>query len=112
MRHALTAVLLLMLSAGSGAAQGMPAFHIEATCREAQALGPEDTDPYQGCVKDERTARVEIQRIWGQFEAADRSACVQETELGGYPSYVEVLTCLQMYRGTPTTPLKPRRRGD
>jgi hypothetical protein len=28
------------------------------------------------------------------------------------PSYVEVLTCLQMDSGTPTTALKPRRRGD
>jgi hypothetical protein len=112
MLQAFTAALFLALSAGPGLAQGLPAFDVEATCREAQPLGPEDRDPYQGCLKDERTARTELQRVWGGFEAADRSTCVQETELGGYPSYVELLTCLQMYKGPPTTPLKTRRRGD
>ena len=106
------AATLLMLSASISVAQQLPRFDIEATCREAQPLGPEDRDPYQGCMKDEGTARAELQRQWAQFDAANRTTCVEETGIGGYPSYVEVLTCLQMYSGTPTTTLKPRRRGD
>ena len=112
MRQTFPAAILLVLSTGPGLAQGLPPFDIEATCREAQPLGPEDRDPYQGCMRDERTARGELQRRWAQFEAANRNTCVEETGVGGYPSYVEVLTCLQMYGGPSTTTLKPRRRGD
>jgi len=109
----LAAAILLMLSANIGTAQQLPHFDIEATCREAQPLGPEDRDPYQGCMKDEGIARSELQRQWTRFDAGNRDTCVEETGLGGYPSYVEVLTCLQMYAGTPApTTLKPRRRGD
>jgi hypothetical protein len=108
----LAAATLLMLPANISIAQQLPRFDIEATCREAQPLGPEDRDPYQGCIRDEGQARAELQRQWAQFDPANRTSCVEETGIGGYPSYVEVLTCLQMYSGAPTTPLKPRRRGD
>ena len=112
MLRAFATATLLMLSTKISMAQQLPRFDIEATCREAQPLGPEDRDPYQGCLKDEGQARAELQRQWAQFDPVNRTSCVEETGLGGYPSYVEVLTCLQMYSGTPTTALKLRRRGD
>jgi hypothetical protein len=108
----LAAVILLMLSVGASAAQQLLHFDIEATCRAAHPLGPEDRDPYEGCMKDEGVARSELQRQWARFEAGNRDLCAEETRVGGYPSYVEVLTCLQMFSGTPTATLKPRRRGD
>ena len=112
MLQAFATASLLMLPASASVAQQLPRFDIEATCREAQPLGPEDRDPYQGCIRDEGQARAELQRQWAQFDPANRTSCVEETGIGGYPSYVEVLTCVQMYSGTPTTSLKPRRRGD
>ena len=112
MVQVLAAVILLLLSIDSGTAQQLPTFNIEETCRVAHPLGPEDRDPYQGCMRDEATARSELQRQWTRFEAGNRDLCAEETRIGGYPSYVEVLTCLQMFGGTPTTSLKPRRRGD
>src|SRR5215212_10868918 len=111
MFQVLAATILLVLSTGIGAAQQLPTFNIEETCRAAHPLGPEERDPYQGCMKDEATARSELQRQWARFEAGNRDLCAQETRIGGYPSYVEVLTCLQMFGG-PATPLKLRRRGD
>src|SRR5215210_1369664 len=112
MFQVLAATILLVLSTGIGAAQQLPTFDIEATCRAAHPLGPEDRDPYEGCMKDEGVARSEHQRQWARFEAGNRDLCAEETRVGGYPSYVEVLTCLQMFSGTPTTALKPRRRAD
>jgi hypothetical protein len=103
---------LLMLSTGIGTAQQLPTFNIDATCRAAHPLGPEDRDPYQGCMRDEASARSELQRQWTQFDAGNRDLCAEETRIGGYPSYVEVLTCLQTFGGPPTTALKLRRRGD
>jgi hypothetical protein len=49
MLQAFAAATLLMLSTKISLAQQLPRFDIEATCREAQPLGPEDRDPYQGC---------------------------------------------------------------
>jgi hypothetical protein len=112
MLQAFAAGTLVMLSASIAVAQQLPTFNLEETCRAAHPLGPEDRDPYQGCMKDEGAARNELQRQWMRFEAGNRDLCAEETRVGGYPSYVEVLTCLQMFSGTPTTPLKPRRRGD
>src|SRR3954447_1317893 len=65
MLQAFAAATLLMLSASISVAQQLPRFDIEATCREAQPLGPEDRDPYQGCMKDEGPARAELQRQIG-----------------------------------------------
>ena len=112
MLQVFTAAVLLTLSANVGVAQGLPNFDIEGTCRAAQPLSPEDRDPYQGCMKDERVARTELQSGWAQFEAENRNTCVEETGIGGYPSYVEVLSCLQMFNGSPSSTLRPRRRGD
>src|SRR3954453_83672 len=50
MLQAFAAATLLMMSASISIAQQLPCFGIEATCREAQPLGPEDRDPYQGCI--------------------------------------------------------------
>jgi hypothetical protein len=107
-----TFVAALLITSAAPVAEGVPRFNIEATCRAAQALGPEDTDPVRGCLTDERAAEGDLQRHWASFNPGNRSTCVQETGVGGYPSYVEVLTCLQMYGAeTSSTTLKPRRRG-
>jgi len=53
MFQVLAAAILLTLSSGIGAAQQLPTFNIEETCRAAHPLGPEDRDPYQGCMRDE-----------------------------------------------------------
>jgi hypothetical protein len=47
---------------------------------------------------DEKGARAELEKQWSQFSPALRQRCVDTTETGGNPSYVEVLVCLQMGR--------------
>lgn len=49
------------------------------------------------CSKDEGTALRELQQTWPQFKAADKRNCTSEaTAIGGFASYVELLTCLEM----------------
>ena len=55
-----TAVGLLALLATPVFANEPPRFNIEATCRAAQPLGPEDRAPYDGCVRDESEARSQL----------------------------------------------------
>jgi hypothetical protein len=90
-------------------AQQLPRFNIGASCRSAQALTPQDRDPVQGCIRDETEAERQLQNVWTGAVAAHREACAAETQVQGTPSYVDVLTCLQMYQGTAST-APPRRR--
>jgi hypothetical protein len=78
------------------AGQEMPRFDLQATCRAAPALTPQDRNPYEGCMRDEVAAEGQLRAIWSGASASTRRECVQETQIGGPPSYVDVLTCLQM----------------
>jgi hypothetical protein len=75
---------------------GVPHFNIERTCREARAYSGADKEvAYKGCLKDEADARAQLAQKWTGFKQADRRDCViQGAE--PMPSYVELLTCLEM----------------
>ena len=78
------------------AAESVPHLDYEATCRAARPLTREDRTPYQNCVNNETRARPQLERQWGGLSAAAKGRCIQESTLGGSPSYVELLTCLQL----------------
>jgi len=56
------------------------------------------------CIEDESAARDQLQPIWIQSSAADKATCVGETSIDGTPSYVELLTCLEMARDVKEAP--------
>ena len=62
----------------------------------ARPLIPQDTNFYQTCVNDETRARSQLERQWPQLPTSAKGRCTQEANLGGSPSYVELLTCLQI----------------
>ena|SRR5918997_318865 len=97
--------VFLMSTAG---AQQLPRLDIEATCRAAPRLLAEDANPYEGCMQDETDAERELKAMWGSAAAAHRETCAGEAQIGGSPSYVDMLTCLEMAQGS--TPTKPRRQ--
>src|SRR3954466_13407342 len=101
---------LTILWAFCATAQQLPRYNIEATCRMAQALTPQDLDPVQGCIRDETEAERQLKTLWTGTVAAHRDACAAETQVEGPPSYVDVLTCLQMYQGAASNPPPQRRR--
>jgi hypothetical protein len=92
----------------SAEAQQVPRLNIEATCRAEKPLVAGDPNPYEGCMRDETDAERQLQGMWSSAAAAQRERCGQEAQLGGTPSYVDMLTCLQMAQGT--APTKPRRQ--
>jgi hypothetical protein len=100
-------MLLLLAGAPASAREELPRFNVEAVCRAAPSLVPGDQSPYQSCMKDEADARTQLERQWNSFNDSSRRTCVEETNVGGSPSYVDVLTCLQMNSGdfTPPPPL-------
>jgi hypothetical protein len=50
------------------------------------------------CAADETQARTQVQSEWKQFTPGAKSQCNQETTADNSPSYVELLTCLEMER--------------
>jgi hypothetical protein len=77
-------------------ADKVPEFDTRPSCRGGAESGIALKPDVDGCVRSETRARDEITRRWGDFSAADRTRCVETTQRGGPPSYVEVLTCLEM----------------
>jgi hypothetical protein len=55
-------------------------------------------------MKDEQAARVTLAPQWEKFAASDRATCTQNETTGGSPSYVELLTCLQIARDARALP--------
>lgn len=103
-------VLLGSLGALPAAAQEPPRFNVEATCREAQPLTPQDTNPYESCMRDETAAERQLREIWSSSAPGQRDICGQEAQIGGTPSYVDMLTCLQIAQGTSPTVASRRRK--
>ena len=77
------------------ALKALPKLDVKATCRRAQPLSGLQTS-YQDCLNDETDAQRELSRTWFDFKPGPRSTCTRVTNIGGAPSYVEVLTCLQL----------------
>jgi hypothetical protein len=70
----------------------VPSFSIASECR-FEGQSPEVFDR---CSKDEADARQRLEGEWGQFAATDKNTCIVESTIGGFASYVDLLTCLEM----------------
>jgi hypothetical protein len=89
---------VLAASLVSAAAQEPPRFDPAPGCRAGVNTGVKPRSDIDSCLRSEQDARDAIARQWAEFAAADRTRCVQKTQLGGPPSYIEVLTCLELAR--------------
>ncbi|AWM87295.1 hypothetical protein [Microvirga sp. 17 mud 1-3] len=89
----------VFLFALPAAAAEVPRLEVQATCKAAVALDPNDKSPQANCMREEMAARDELGKQWSGFSEPLRKRCVEETSIGGYPSYVEVLTCIQTASG-------------
>ena len=87
------AIFLIALAAA------IPTVDPHKTCRaaESEAVGGDQKNAYESCVRDEQAARDQIKAEWAKFSAEARETC---SEPGAVSiSYVEVLTCLEMESG-------------
>jgi hypothetical protein len=82
-------------------AEGAPNFDPAPGCRAAITDMPGSFD---ACVKDEQAARARLSTEWLGFSAADRVNCAADESAGGTPSYVELLTCLEMSKAARALP--------
>lgn len=85
-------------------ADGFPTFPVDADCHDVAGLDPTTARKKEDCVRDEQVAHDQAERQWGQFSPADRDLCIRTAKLGPDPSYVQLLTCLEMRRDVKSIP--------
>ena len=80
-------------------ADGVPEFDMARGCRldstQAFDLSTGQNETVKRCVADEQQAVTQLQTQWSQFRDSDKAQCTEETNIGGTPSYVDLLMCLQ-----------------
>jgi hypothetical protein len=79
-------------------ADRVPAFDVARSCKldVASTTGLSVDQSLKSCVNDENKARQQLARQWSKFSASSKAQCVPQESIGGTPSYVSLLTCLQM----------------
>lgn len=79
-------------------ADRVPTFDISRSCRLdlAATAGLSVDQSQKNCVGDEKRARQKLASQWSTFSAPSKAECVPQESIGGTPSYVSLLTCLQM----------------
>jgi hypothetical protein len=80
-------------------ADNVPKFDIAQECKSEGG----STVMQEHCAGDEAQARDQLEPLWVQSAAADRAICIKEASMDGSPSYVELLTCLEMARDVKKT---------
>jgi hypothetical protein len=79
-------------------ADEVPRFDVRPSCRAGANSAISLAKDADTCVKNETAARDQLAKVWANFAPADRVRCADMTRLGGPPSYVELLTCLEIAR--------------
>lgn len=99
------ALALLALATGAARADAVPKLDVEKTCRSAQVANTsiDDKSNYDGCLRSEREAKREAESHWGDYTSAAKTQCQAQFTAGGFPSYVEMVTCLELASGTVPT---------
>jgi hypothetical protein len=85
---------ILLLPLTMAVSDTLPNFSTEPTCRGG-LTDPKDNARYEQCLKEEAAAKATLAAGWTKYPAADRETCSATARMGT-PSYVEMLTCLQM----------------
>ena len=89
-------VLMLLWSVSAARAAGLPKFDYARTCRDTPPVAMDQKTTFKQCMADEESARGELPVAWAHASASARQQCSAMTQMGGQPSYVELLTCLEM----------------
>ncbi|OSI23401.1 hypothetical protein BSZ22_31095 [Bradyrhizobium canariense] len=79
-------------------ADQVPRFDIARNCKLdiAATAGLTVRESTKSCISDEQRARQKLASQWSKFPTPSRASCTANESVGGTPSYVSLLTCLQL----------------
>jgi hypothetical protein len=72
----------------------VPTFDVARECRYEGG----SASNVEQCSRDEAAALGQLKMEWVKFVGADKRFCMETTQIGGFASYVELLTCLEIER--------------
>ena len=72
-----------------------PTLNVETSCRAAERSGLVGRTS-DNCMNGENQAKATLDDKWKQFTARQQARCTSLVQMGGPPSYVELLTCLEV----------------
>jgi len=93
---AVALALFIVLPQVAKAAEGFPNFDVRRTCAEDQTAQNGIPDP--NCLRQEDQAKQQLQSIWNQTKSQTRATCLGSDADSPSKSYVDVLTCVQMFK--------------
>jgi hypothetical protein len=96
-RMACIAVLLGM-RAGVAFADSPPPLNVGPSCDAAARAAIVAGRDRAACMGDERAAEDTLKKNWSKYPSLDKTQCVGMNQQGGPPSYVELLSCLEIMR--------------
>jgi hypothetical protein len=79
-------------------ADRVPELKYEPSCRAAIQADRTTTGSRNeyACLQDEKAAKAKLREEWAQFSGDQKGHCLRLQNAGGMPSYVELLTCVEM----------------
>jgi hypothetical protein len=87
------------------APMALPALSVEKTCRQAVERQGPGLDTYEACIRDEAAARDKLSAgLWKRAAAGTRTTCLANQTIGGLASYIDLLTCVEMFEGVVIQP--------
>ena len=89
----------------------VPQLDIAPSCRAAANAGVALNRSVESCQRAEMEARDKLQQEWGQYTDQQQGHCVRLSSLGGSPSYIELLTCLEIDKASKNLPAESRAGG-
>jgi hypothetical protein len=95
---------VLVAHLATAVADKVPSFNLRPSCAGASQVAvpmangdmPSSSQIMKSCLNKERDARAQLARRWSSFNLSHRQSCVRSTSGGGVPSYIELLTCLEI----------------
>ena len=79
-------------------ADSPPKLNVNPSCDAAARGAVTAGRNKEACLADERTAEDALAQNWSKYNAADKTQCIGNVRTGGPPSYVELLSCLEIMR--------------
>jgi hypothetical protein len=74
-----------------------PKYNIDGLCKAVTKVLDGTGEKFAGCVKDETAARDNVAAVWALAKPSTRQTCAGEE--GAQKSYVDLVTCMQLYEG-------------
>ncbi len=79
-------------------AGGAPKLQVGPSCEAAAQGSVVLGRDKKACLGDETAAQDTLKKNWSKYAASDKNECISMVRTGGPPSYVELLSCVEILR--------------